>query len=155
NLNQLYLPYSLLMGRTANKGLRFDLDGWGRAVELAPRYRGRLIAEMRAAGYDHDGEGLGQRGFRHMITHLRLEKTWRRPETGGFSIKGDDLKAFRYVPAIDAVYKLDKFDTFMAQDIGSLVDADGRVRCSILPLAQRTGRNSTIKPNLMGIPAEQ
>src|SRR5262249_33272277 len=75
-------------------------------------------------------------------------------KTGAFSMKGDDLKVFRYIPAIDAAYRLDRFDTFMGQNIGSLVDADGRVRCSILPLAQRTGRNSTIKPNLMGIPAE-
>ncbi len=70
-----------------------------------------------------------------------------------FSTKGDDLKAFRRVPAIDAVHKLERFDSFMGQDIGSRVDADGRLRCSILPLAQRTGRNSTIKPNLMGMPA--
>jgi DNA polymerase I-like protein with 3'-5' exonuclease and polymerase domains len=154
NLSQLYQPYSLLMATTANKGIRFDLDGWGRVLEIAPSYRARLIAEMRAAGYDHEGEGLGQRGFRRMITNLGLEKTWRRTPTGMFSTKGDDLKAFRRVPAIDAAYKLEKFDTFMGQDIGRLVDADGRLRCSILPLAQRTGRNSTVKPNLMGIPAE-
>lgn len=154
NLNQLYLPYSLLMADTANKGLRFDLDGWARAVELAPHYRGQLLAMMRTAGYDHEGEGLGQHGFRRMIIHLGLDKTWRRTKTGAFSTKGDDLKAFRYIPAIDAAYKLEKFDTFMAQDIGSLVDADGRVRCNILPLAQRSGRNSTVKPNMMGIPAE-
>jgi DNA polymerase I-like protein with 3'-5' exonuclease and polymerase domains len=154
NLIQLYQPYALLMGATANKGLRFDLDGWGRAVEMAPRYRGRLITEMRKAGYDHDGEGLGQHGFRRMLAHLGLERTWRRTRTGMFSTKGDDLKTFRHIPAIDATYKLDKFDDFMGQDIGSLVDSDGKLRCSILPLAQRTSRNSTVNPNLMGIPSE-
>src|SRR5262249_24571733 len=69
------------------------------------------------------------------------------------SMQKDDLDTFRHVPAIDAAYELKKFDSFMGQDVGSLVDADGRLRCGILPLAQRSGRNSTVKPNLMGMPA--
>jgi hypothetical protein len=60
------------MASTATAGLRFDRDGWGRLLELAPRYRGRLLVEMRRAGYDHHGDGLGQHGFRRMITSLGL-----------------------------------------------------------------------------------
>jgi DNA polymerase-1 len=79
---------------------------------------------------------------------------WPKTRTGTLSTWDDDLKSFRSVPAIDAAYQLVKFDRFMSQDVGGLVHADGRLRCSILPLAQRTGRNSTVGPNLMGIPAE-
>jgi hypothetical protein len=82
NLLQLYQPFSLAMAATARKGLRFDLNSWDHAVELAPRYRERLLTEMRAVGYDHDGEGLGQRGFACMINHLtrlRLRPTRHVP----------------------------------------------------------------------------
>jgi DNA polymerase I-like protein with 3'-5' exonuclease and polymerase domains len=154
NLTEFYQPYALAMARLAGRGLRFDVQGWGRVLELAPRYRGRMTAEMRRAGYDHDGAGLGHQGFRRMICHLGLERTWPRTPTGMLSTRQDDLKPFRDIPAVNAAYDLAKFDTFMGQDIGSRVDADGRLRCSVLPLAQRTGRNSTVTPNLMGIPAE-
>src|SRR5262249_25414212 len=84
-----------------------------------------------------------------------LSHAWRRTPTGQFSTKEDDLKAARHQhPAIDAAYQLVRFDTFMQQDMGSRVDRDGRLRCSILTLAQRTGRNSTVRPNLGGIPGE-
>lgn len=154
NLMELYTPYAMAMAGAAAKGLRFDQENWGRALDAAPRYRGALLAKMRKAGYDHDGEGLGDRGFRRMITRLGLEPLWPRTPTGVLRTREDDLKSFRHVEAIDASYKLVKFDSFMNQNVGSLVDSDGRLRCSILPLAQRSSRNSTVGPNLMGIPAE-
>jgi DNA polymerase I-like protein with 3'-5' exonuclease and polymerase domains len=153
NLVELYQPYALLMAEVANKGLRFDGNAWDRALAVAPRYRQRLLAQMRESGYDHDGEGLGPRGFQKMISSLGLGRVWPRTPTGEFSRKDDHLKSFRDIPAIAATYGLMQFDKFVAQEIGSLVDGDGMLRCSILPLAQRTGRNSTVQPNLMGIPA--
>src|SRR5262249_14654616 len=154
NLTELYQPYALVMADLARKGLRFDSEGWGRTLEVAPRYRGRLITVMRAAGYEHDGEGIGQKGFRRMITQLGFATSWRRTPTGMLSTSEDDLKPYCHVPAIAAAYRLIKFDKFLGQDIASRVDGDGRLRCSILPLAQRTSRTSTVKPNLMGIPAQ-
>lgn len=155
NLLRLYQPYALLMAAAARKGLRFDTDGWGRLVELAPRYRGRLLNEMRAAGYDHDGEGLGDRAFHKMIFNLGLERSWPRTPMGHLRTREDDLKSRRHLhPAINATHKLGKFDSFMNQDMGGRVDFDGRLRCSILPLAQRSSRNSTVQPNLMGILGE-
>jgi DNA polymerase I-like protein with 3'-5' exonuclease and polymerase domains len=38
--------------------------------------------------------------------------------------------------------------------MGARVDGDGRLRCSIQPLAQHSSRNSTTNPNLTGIPGE-
>jgi DNA polymerase-1 len=143
------------MAEAQIRGMRFDMAGWDRLQLVAPRYRERLLALMRASGYDHDGEGIGGRGFRRMITNLGLDRTWPRTPTGQFSTREDDLKSFRHQhPAIDATHRLVKFDAFMNQDVGSRVDRDGRLRCSILPLAQRSGRNSTVGPNLMGIPGE-
>jgi DNA polymerase I-like protein with 3'-5' exonuclease and polymerase domains len=154
NLTELFQPYALAMAETASKGLRFDREGWGRALDAAPRYRARLLKTMEEAGYTHDGEGLGQRGFARMVSHLGLSRVWPRTPTGMLRTRENDLEAFGRFPAIKAAYKLGKFDGFMGQHLGDLVDDDGRLRCGILPLAQRTSRNSTVKPNLTGVPAE-
>jgi DNA polymerase-1 len=155
NLTQLYQPYALAMADAQSKGLRFDSAGWDRLLSVSPRHRERLLAVMRAVGYDHEGEGIGGRGFERMITTVGLARVWPRTPTGKFSNREDDLKSHRHQhAAIDATYRLKKFDAFMNQDVGSRVDRDGRLRCGILPLAQRTGRNSTVSPNLMGIPGE-
>lgn len=155
NLTQLYQPYSLVMAAAARKGIRFDTSSWGRLLELAPLYRERLLGTMRMHGYDHDGEGIGDRAFRRLIGNLGLDATWPKTPTGQFSTKEDHLKSHRHHhEALNAIYKLTKFDAFMNQDMGARVDSDGRLRCGILPLAQRSGRNSTIAPNLMGMPCE-
>jgi DNA polymerase-1 len=155
NLVELYQPYALAMAAAARKGLRFDAAGWDRLQELAPRYRAQLHEVLHRYGYDHDGTGIGTRAFRRMVENIGLGQQWPRTPSGQFSTKTDDLKAFRHQhEAIATVYKLGNFDSFMGQDLGACVDHDGKLRCSILPLAQRSGRNSTITPNLMGIPGE-
>ena len=155
NFTQLYQPYALVMAAAARKGIRFDTAGWDQLLELAPRYRNRLLRTMRNFGYDHEGQGIGDTAFRRMIRTLGLERTWPKTATGQLSTKEDHLKAFRHQHgAILAVHKLTKFDAFMTQDYGARVDSDGKLRCGILPLAQRSSRNSTTSPNLKGIPGE-
>jgi len=155
HLIELYQPYALHMAAAGRKGLRFDSEAWDRLLEFAPRCRHRLLVTMQRFGYSHDGSGLGDHGFRRMISTLGLEGAWPQTPTGRPSTTSDDLKTFRHQhPAIDAAYRLTNFDSFLSQDFGARVDRDGHLRCSILPLAQRTGRNSTSSPNLMGIPGE-
>jgi DNA polymerase-1 len=155
NLTQLYRPFAQVMDGTARAGLRFDRDAWGRLEELAPAHRGRLLAVMRAAGYDHDGPGLGTGGFGRMIVHLGLAAHWPRTLTGAFRAATGELKARRdLAPAIKAAYDLIRFDDLLGQRLGDRIDRDGRIRCGILPLAQRSSRTSTVRPNLMGIPSE-
>ncbi|GMV82499.1 MAG: hypothetical protein AMXMBFR7_36830 [Planctomycetota bacterium] len=155
NLVELYQPYTRLMAQAASRGLRFDQHAWSRLQEAAPRYREPRLELMRSVGYDHDGEGLGSTGFTRMISNLGLAQEWPKTPTRKLSAKEEHLKEFRGLhPAINAAYELRRFDSFMGQDIGSRVDLDGRLRCGILPLAQHTGRNSTVSPNLMGMPGE-
>ena len=157
NLVELYQPYSMVMAEASLKGLRFDTQAWDRLLTVTPIFRERLLSVLRTHGYDHDGAGIGGLAFARLIHNLGIEADWPRTPTGKLSTKYDDLKlaAARYQhPALEALKELDKFDSFMGQDIGGMVDADGRIRCSILPLAQRTGRNSTISPNLMGMPGK-
>ncbi len=157
NLTELYQPYSLMMAEASRKGLRFDQRGWDRLLTVAPLYRGKLLDVLRDYGYDHYGVGIGGRAFANLIRNIGLEAEWPRTRSGKLSTKEDDIKlaaACHAHPALAALHKQVKFDAFMGQDIGGLVDTDGRIRCSILPLAQHSGRNSTIRPNLMGMPAE-
>src|SRR5262249_35295931 len=44
--------------------------------------------------------------------------------------------------------------SMMGEELGDRADRDGRLRCGILPFAQRSSRNSTVRPNLMGIPGD-
>lgn len=155
NLILLYQPYALAMAKAARRGIRFDMDGWGTLQEVAPRYRSRLLKTMQDAGYDHDGDGLGMRAFEKMIRGLGLEREWPRTPANHLRTREDDLKGLQHLhPAIEAAYKLGRFDSFFGQDFGGRVDSDGRLRCGILILAQHTGRNSTCKPNMMGMPGE-
>jgi DNA polymerase I-like protein with 3'-5' exonuclease and polymerase domains len=157
NLTELYQPYSLLMAEAGRKGLRFDQRGWDRLLTVTPLHRGRLLDVLRKYGYDHDGVGIGDHAFARLLRNIGLDADWPRTPKGRLSTTEDDIKfaAARHShPALIALHKLVNFDAFMGQDVGGLVDADGRIRCSILPLAQRTGRNSTVSPNLMGIPGE-
>ena len=157
NLVELFQPYAIAMAEASLKGIRFDTCGWDRLQTLAPTYRDRLRAVLKDYGYDHDGVGIGDLAFVHLIRNLELESEWPRTPTGKLSTKEDEMKiaATRHShPALEALRKQVAFDGFMGQDIGRLVDLDGRVRCGILPLAQRTGRTSTVAPNLMGVPGE-
>jgi DNA polymerase I-like protein with 3'-5' exonuclease and polymerase domains len=155
NLEQLYQPFSQVMAAAARAGLRFDGAGWARLEELAPAHRDRLLAVMRAAGYDHDGPGLGATGFGRMLRSLGLDRDWPRTPTGAVRTAADELKARRHLaPAVQAAYDLVRFDDLLGQRLGDRVDRDGRIRCGILPLAQRSSRTSTVRPNLMGIPGE-
>src|SRR5207249_2161671 len=52
NLRELYQPYALHMARAARSGFRFDIAAWDHLLELAPRYRRRLLAVMNKYGYD-------------------------------------------------------------------------------------------------------
>jgi DNA polymerase I len=157
NLTELYQPYALVMAEASIRGLRFDASAWCRLLELGPTYRDRLLATLRMYGYDHDGGGIGDLAFARLIRALGLEAEWPRTPTGKLSTKEDDIKLAatrHHHPAIETLRKQVAFDAFWGQDIGSLVDVDGRLRCGILPLAQRSGRNSTVSPNLMGVPGE-
>jgi DNA polymerase I-like protein with 3'-5' exonuclease and polymerase domains len=157
NLVELYQPYSLVMAEASLRGLRFDGQAWDRLLAVKPIYRGRLVNLLRSHGYDHDGIGIGDHAFARLIQNLGMETDWPRTPTGKLSTKEDDIKlavAYHPHPALRALKELVGFDKFMGQDIGGMVDADGRIRCSILPLAQRTGRNSTVSPNLMGMPGK-
>ena len=157
NLVELYQPYALEMAQASLKGLQVDSHSWDRLVTLTPEYRARHRAVLRDYGYDHDGDGVGGRAFARLIHNLGLEGEWPRTPTRQLSTKEDHIKfaADRYRhPALNSLHKLVAFNGFMGQDIGGLVDLDGRVRCGILPFAQHTGRTSTVSPNLMGIPGE-
>jgi len=155
NLTELYQPYSLLLAEAARKGIRFDSASWARLLDVAPKHRGQLLTTLRDYGYVHDGGGIGGRAFKCLIQRIGLAAEWPRTPTGELSTKEAFIKsaAARYDhPALKALQKLVGFDSFMGQDIGALVDGDGYIRCGILPLAQRSSRNSTVSPNLMGIP---
>lgn len=90
-----------------------------------------------------------------MILRLGLGSTWPRTPTRQLRTREGDLKDRRHLrPAIAASHRLVQFDALMGQRLGDRVDADGRLRCGILPPAQRSSRNSTVKPNLMGMPGE-
>ena len=151
----LYQPYARVMAETAAKGIRFDQEGWYRLLELASVYRARQLRVMSKYGYDHDGDGLGLRAFEHMIVRLGFDRAWPRTPKGHLRTQESDLKDRRHQhEAIRAAHRLVQFDAVMTQRFGDRVDADGRIRCGILPLAQRSSRNSTTRPNLMGIPGE-
>ena len=92
-----------------------------------------------------------------LVENLGLKSEWPRTPTGRLSAKEDDIKiaANRHEhPALVALHRRAAFDGFMGQNFGGLVDLDGKIRCGILPLAQRSGRNSTVAPNLAGMPGE-
>ena len=139
NLEVLFQPYSREMAAVADRGLRFDQEAWGRLLELSAAYRERLLRVMRTHGYDHSGEGLGKESFKRLIQQLGLALGW--PRTATRQLKTDEavLKDRRHLhPAIGAAYKLVQFDALMGQRLGERVDRDGRLRCGILPFAQRT-----------------
>jgi DNA polymerase I-like protein with 3'-5' exonuclease and polymerase domains len=155
NLTELYQPYARVMADVAARGIRFDAEAWSRLMELAPRYRERHLRVMRANGYDHDGPGLGDVAFARMLARTGLAGTWPRTPADAFRTREADLKDRRHLhPAIRATHQLLQFDNLMGQRLGDRVDRDGRLRCGILPFAQRSGRNSTVRPNLMGIPGD-
>lgn len=155
NLRELYQPYAAVMARVADRGIRFDRDGWSRLVAAAGDYRGRQLRVLRECGYDHDGDGLGLVAFDNMLTRLGLAHRWPRTPDCRPRTRESDLKDRKHLhPAIAAVYRLVQFDDLMDQRLGERVDRDGRLRCGILPFAQRSSRNSTVRPNLMGIPGE-
>lgn len=155
NARELYQPYAAVTAGVAARGIRFDLDGWDRLLSVADRYRRRQLDELRRYGYDHDGDGLGVLIFERMLAGLGLDRVWPRTPTGRLRTREQDLKEYRNLhPAVAAVYRLVRFHRFLAQRLGDRVDRDGRVRCGILPLAQRSSRTSTVRPNLTGIPGE-
>ncbi len=153
NLAQLYQPYARAMGETAARGIRFDRDAWDHFQNLVPLYRERHLRIMRAAGYAHQGIGISERAFGRMLQRIGLDQSWPRTPGGAFRTQASDVKDRRHLhPAVGAMHHLAQLDRVMGQQLGERVDADGRIRCGILPLAQHTSRNSTTRPNLMGIP---
>jgi len=152
-LEQLYQPYARAMAETAARGIRFDENAWGHFQDLVPLYRERHLRIMRAAGYAHDGVGLSERAFGRMLHRIGLGPTWPRTPCGALRTQASDLKDRRHLhPAVEAAHRLAQLDRVLGQRLGDRIDADGRIRCGILPLAQRSSRNSTTRPNLMGIP---
>jgi len=154
NLTHVYQPYSLIMAEAGQRGLRLDQSGWERLKHVAPGYRRQRVATMEEFGYEHDGEGIGGLAFEKMIRTIGLDREWERTATNKFSTAEETLEEYRDHPAINAALEMNRFDNFMNQVLGALMDRDGRLRCSIQTLKQHTSRNSTVAPNLMGIPGE-
>jgi DNA polymerase family A len=151
----LYQPYAMHMATAARSGLVFDKEAWDRVQTVAPQYRKRLLSEVQTYCGEWNGDWNSGESRTRVIVSLGMEARWPRSATGSLSGSEDDLKSLRHHHVgLEAVYKLLRFDRFMLHDIGDYVDNDGRLRCRILPLAQRTSRNSTTSPNLGGIPGD-
>jgi len=154
NLTEIYQPYAIAMADASHAGIRLDQDAWGQLTEVAPKYRRQRLVTMGKYGYQHNGSGISDLALARMVETIGLHREWARTPGGQFSKREEDLERYRAHPAIGALLELKRFDAFMNQDLGSLMDRDGRVRCSIQVLKQHTSRNSTVAPNLMGMPGQ-
>lgn len=149
NLVALHQPFAAAASDSVTRGIVFDHEGWERFASAGRRHHRRLLAAGRACGYEHGRPS----SLASVLRRAGLLAAWPRDEGGMPSLADDVLKAQRHLhPVIDLIYRLVRLDRNLGLRLGERVDGDGRIRCEIRPLAQRSSRTTTARPNLPGLP---
>ncbi len=149
NLVALYQPFAVAASDSVMRGIVFDQDGWERFSSVGRRYRRRLLAAARSFGYEYGRPST----FASAISKVGLLVSWPRGEDGMPCLTDDVLKARRHLhPVVALAYRLLRLDRSLGLRLGERADRDGRIRCAVQPLAQRSSRTTTARPNLPGLP---
>lgn len=153
-LDEIELPLAAVLAKTELLGFKIDPDGIREfEKELSAR-----IDETEAKIYDLCGETFNILSPKQLgvILFEKLELPAKKKTKSGYSTSADVLEELRtYHPVIDEILEYRKLTKLRSTYVDGLLAAlapDGRVHTRFNQKETRTGRISSLEPNLQNIP---
>ena len=153
-MRDIELPLARVLADMESAGIALDTDGLARYGESLDTE----IEQLRGRIWDLAGEQFNIASPKQLgvILFEKLDLPSRKKTKTGYSTDADTLDTLLGKhPIIEQVLeyrKLTKLKSTYVDGLTSQVSADGRVRTTFLQTQTRTGRISSIEPNMQNIP---
>ncbi len=153
-LSEIELPLAAVLAKMELAGFKIDPDG----IRAFEKELSAKIAETEKQVYELAGEEFNILSPKQLgvILFEKLELPAKKKTKSGYSTSADVLEELRnYHPVVDAVLEYRKLTKLRSTYVDGLLAAlapDGRVHPRFNQKETRTGRISSLEPNLQNIP---
>ena len=153
-LDEIELPLARVLASMELTGFRLDSDGlreYGRDFSAE-------ISELQRRIFEHAGYEFNINSTRQLgeVLFVKLGLPAKKKTKSGYSTDAEVLDSLRgRHPIIDDILrfrKLTKLNSTYVEGLLKAVDPDGRIRTRFIQTETRTGRISSVEPNLQNIP---
>ena len=153
-LDEIELPLARVLASMELIGFRLDSEGLrGCGEEFTAE-----IAEIQRRIFEHAGYEFNINSPKQLgeVLFVKLGLPAKKKTKSGFSTDAEVLESLRgHHPIIDDILrfrKISKLNSTYVEGLLKAVDSDGRIRTSFIQTETRTGRISSVEPNLQNIP---
>ena len=153
-LDEIELPLAKVLASMELIGFRLDAEGLRECGEDFSAELAEIQKKIFGyVGYEFNVNSPKQLGE---VLFVKLGLPAKKKTKSGYSTDAEVLEGLRgHHPIIDEILrfrKLSKLNSTYVEGLLKAVDSDGRIRTSFIQTETRTGRISSVEPNLQNIP---
>ena len=153
-LNEIELPLAAVLGKMEIAGFEVDKEG----IEEFGKMLSSRIKELTAAIYETVGHEFNINSPKQLgvILFEEMGIPCKKKTKSGYSTKAEILEELApQYPVVSLILEfrsLSKLKSTYCDGLLKVIDADGRIHTSFNQVETRTGRISSLEPNLQNIP---
>ncbi len=153
-LEEIEIPLARVLGEMENSGFLVDLEGLSAHGQMLSEKIEQLTCEIYSmAGCEFNINSPKQLGE---VLFEKLGLPAKKKTKSGYSTNAEVLEGLRYdFPIVDSILKyrrLAKLKSTYCDGLAGAVSDDGRIHTTFNQTEARTGRISSLEPNLQNIP---